>query len=103
MVQSGKLQPNHAIIANIQDIFNRLPDTASEDVIKAFAVGTNDVALALYIANLLRTTIALHNLINTKIPKEETPEEKKKREKEEKEKKEKKEKEKEKKDEKEKK
>ena len=34
MVQSGKLQPNHAIIANIQDIFNRLPDTASEDVLQ---------------------------------------------------------------------
>jgi len=94
-VQSGKLPANHAIIANIQDIFNRLPDTASEEVIKAFAIGTNDMALALYIANLLRTTIALHNLINTKIPKEETPEEKKKREKEEKEKKEKEEKEKE--------
>ena len=46
-----------------------------------------------YIANLLRTTIALHNLINTKIPKEETPEEKKKREKEAKAKKEKEEKE----------
>merc|ERR1711977_602290 len=93
MVQSGKLQANHAIIANIQDIFNRLPDTASEQVIKAFAIGTNDMALAVYIANLLRTTIALHNLINTKIPKDETPEEKKKREKEEKEKKEKEEKE----------
>jgi 26S proteasome regulatory subunit N8 len=59
---------NHQIISNIQDIFNYLPDTGSEDMVKAFSVGTNDMALALYLGNILRTTIALHDLINTKIP-----------------------------------
>jgi 26S proteasome regulatory subunit N8 len=84
-VQAGKLPPNHHIISNIQDIFNRLPDTDSEEMIRAFAVGTNDMSLALYVGNLLRTTIALHNLINTKIEKEESAEDKKKKEKEKKE------------------
>merc|ERR1712078_604886 len=59
---------NHQIISNIQDIFNYLPDTGSEDMVKAFSVGTNDMTLALYLGNILRTTIALHDLINTKIP-----------------------------------
>merc|ERR1712199_98061 len=59
---------NHGIISNIQDIFNYLPDTGSEDMVRAFSVGTNDMALALYLGNILRTTIALHDLINTKIP-----------------------------------
>merc|ERR1712025_1257571 len=59
---------NHQIISNIEDIFNYLPDTGSEDMVRAFSVGTNDMALALYLGNILRTTIALHDLINTKIP-----------------------------------
>merc|ERR1711869_167261 len=59
---------NRQIISNIQDIFNYLPDTGSDDMVKAFSVGTNDMALALYLGNILRTTIALHDLINTKIP-----------------------------------
>ena len=37
-------------------------------MVRAFSVGTNDMTLALYLGNILRTTIALHDLINTKIP-----------------------------------
>merc|ERR1712100_522366 len=59
---------NHQIISNIQDIFNYLPDTGDEEMVRAFSVGTNDMTLALYLGNILRTTIALHDLINTKIP-----------------------------------
>merc|ERR1712224_355692 len=69
---------NHRIISNIQDIFNYLPDTGSEDMVRAFSVGTNDMALALYLGNILRTTIALHDLINTKIPPVEEKKEEKK-------------------------
>merc|ERR1711924_488200 len=88
-VLDGKLPPNHQILHNIQDIFNKLPDTQSEDVVAAFAVGTNDMAMTLYVANLLRTTIALHNLINTKIQKDDKKEKAEKKDKgEEKEKKE---------------
>merc|ERR1712216_45687 len=76
-VLDGKLPPNHQILHNIQDIFNKLPDTQSEEVVAAFAVGTNDMAMTLYVANLLRTTIALHNLINTKIQKDDKKEKKK--------------------------
>merc|ERR1711988_1604839 len=75
-VLDGKLPPNHQILHNIQDIFNKLPDTQSEDVVAAFAVGTNDMAMTLYVANLLRTTVALHNLINTKIQKDDKKEKK---------------------------
>merc|ERR1719316_1595584 len=59
---------NHQIISNIQDIFNYLPDTGDEEMGQAFSVGTNDMTLALYLGNILRTTIALHDLINPKIP-----------------------------------
>merc|ERR1711988_1912607 len=76
-VLDGKLPPNHQILHNIQDIFNKLPDTQSEEVVAAFAVGTNDMAMTLYVANLLRTTISLHNLINTKIEKDDKKDEKK--------------------------
>merc|ERR1712139_110124 len=64
----GNIPANNQIISNIQDIFNFLPDTGSEDMVRAFSVGTNDMTLALYLGNILRTTIALHDLINTKIP-----------------------------------
>jgi len=76
-VIDGKVPPNHQIMHNIQDIFNRLPDTQSEDVVAAFAVGTNDMAMTLYVGNLLRTTLALHNLINTKISKDDGKKDKK--------------------------
>merc|ERR1712039_169804 len=55
------------IIYQLQEIFNLLPDQDSEELVQSFAMETNDMMLALYLGSILRSTIALHNLINNKI------------------------------------
>ena len=95
LVADGKLPINHAILYHLQDIFNLLPNLDANDLSSAMSATTSDQMLVVYLATLLRASIALHNLINNKIENQEAerkseagPEEKKK-EKEEKEKKEK--------------
>ncbi len=66
-VVAGSLPINHQIIYNLQDIFNRLPDLEDPDTIKSFSVKTNDQLLVIYLSSLIRSVIALHNLINNKI------------------------------------
>ena len=51
----------------MQDIFNLLPNTNTADLAKAFAVQTNDMMVVVYLSALIRSVIALHNLINNKI------------------------------------
>eukprot|EP01092_Planopodium_desertum_P012997 TRINITY_DN6173_c0_g1_i1.p1 TRINITY_DN6173_c0_g1~~TRINITY_DN6173_c0_g1_i1.p1 ORF type:complete len:324 (+),score=37.40 TRINITY_DN6173_c0_g1_i1:20-991(+) len=67
LVAENKLPINHTIINNFQDIFNLLPNLDLEEVVKSFAVKTNDLMLVIYVASLIRSVIALHNLINNKI------------------------------------
>merc|ERR1712050_208551 len=90
-VVSGKLPMNQEIIYQLQEIFNLLPDQDSEELIRSFAMETNDMMLALYLGSMLRSTVALHNLINNKIKNKKAKEDKskEKKEKDEKEKKEK--------------
>merc|ERR1712151_1408997 len=66
-VVAGKLPMNQEIIYNLQEIFNLLPDLDSEELVRSFAMETNDAMLALYLGSMLRSTVALHNLINNKI------------------------------------
>mmetsp|Transcript_29173 Transcript_29173/g.67854 ORF Transcript_29173/g.67854 Transcript_29173/m.67854 type:complete len:357 (-) Transcript_29173:297-1367(-) len=66
-VVSGKLPMNQEIIYQLQEIFNLLPDQDSEELVRSFAMETNDMMLALYLGSMLRATVALHNLINNKI------------------------------------
>ena len=66
MVIEGKLPINHEIMYNLQEAFNLMPNLNVEEIDKAFAVKTNDMMMAVYIASLVRTVIALHNLINNK-------------------------------------
>ncbi|XP_002741491.1 26S proteasome non-ATPase regulatory subunit 7-like [Saccoglossus kowalevskii] len=66
-VAQGKLPVNHQIIYQLQDIFNLLPDVNFSEFVKAFLVKTNDQMLVVYLAALIRSIIALHNLINNKI------------------------------------
>merc|ERR1712113_985168 len=66
-VVAGKLPPNQEIIYQLQEIFNLLPDQDTEDLVKSLAMETNDMMLALYLGSMLRSTVALHNLINNKI------------------------------------
>merc|ERR1712227_77195 len=57
-VADGKLPMNHQITYLLQDIFNLLPDVTNPQFVKSINV---------YTASLIRSIIALHNLINNKI------------------------------------
>ncbi|OWM83540.1 hypothetical protein CDL15_Pgr013021 [Punica granatum] len=67
LVIDGKLPLNHEILYHLQDVFNLLPNLNVNELIKAFAVKTNDMMLVIYLSSLIRSVIALHNLINNKI------------------------------------
>ncbi|RZC84350.1 hypothetical protein C5167_047136, partial [Papaver somniferum] len=66
LVIEGKLPLNHEILYHLQDVFNLLPNLNVAELIKAFAVKTNDMMLVIYLSSLIRSVIALHNLINNK-------------------------------------
>eukprot|EP01095_Lingulamoeba_sp_RSL-Kostka_P008042 TRINITY_DN2635_c3_g1_i1.p1 TRINITY_DN2635_c3_g1~~TRINITY_DN2635_c3_g1_i1.p1 ORF type:complete len:331 (+),score=139.78 TRINITY_DN2635_c3_g1_i1:41-1033(+) len=66
-VVSGEYSMNHQIIFQLQDIFNLMPNLNIDNLVKAFAVKTNDMYLVLYLSSLIRSVIALHNLINNQI------------------------------------
>merc|ERR1711923_40754 len=66
-VADGKLPMNHQITYLLQDIFNLVPDLMCESFVKSMNVNTNDQMLVVYTASLIRSIIALHNLINNKI------------------------------------
>lgn len=66
-VVAGQLPVNHQIIYNLQDIFNLLPNLESQFMVQAFSTKTNDQLLLMYLSSLIRSVIALHNLIDNKI------------------------------------
>lgn len=66
-VVRGDLKAHPEIIANLQTIVNLLPNLNQEDLVKSMIVKTNDMLSAIYLASIIRTVIALHNLINNKI------------------------------------
>lgn len=51
---------------DVQDIFNLLPNIDAE-LNRSFAVKSNDMMLVVYVASLIRSILALHNLINNKV------------------------------------
>jgi 26S proteasome regulatory subunit N8 len=66
-VCADKLPINHQIIYLLQDVFNLLPDVTLQSFVKAVYIKTNDQQLVLYVASLVRSILALHNLINNKV------------------------------------
>jgi len=95
-VLDGDLPVNHAILGNLQDVFNLLPNlstpkTASKDLptlngmvngavgvsggsasentelAKAMSVKTNDQLMSIYLSSLIRAITAFHDLIENKI------------------------------------
>lgn len=66
-VAMRKLPVNHQILYQLQDIFNLLPNLNLEEFTRSFAVKTNDQLLVVYVASLIRSVIALHNLIGNKV------------------------------------
>lgn len=66
-VSRGKLPINHQILYQLQDVFNLLPNLSIEEFSRSFAVKTNDQLLVVYVASLIRSVIALDNLIGNKV------------------------------------
>lgn len=67
LVNDGKLPVNHQILYNLQDIFNLSPNLRIPELVKGFATKTNDMMLVVYLSSMIRSIIALHDLINNKI------------------------------------
>merc|ERR1712137_134906 len=73
----GKKKVNQEIIANMQTILNLLPNLNTEDLVRAMFIKTNDMHMAIYLSALIRSVIALHDLVNNKIQYGQEGEEKK--------------------------
>lgn len=67
-VVSGKIKKvNQEIIGNMQTILNLLPNLNVDDLVKAVLIKTNDLHMVIYLSSLIRSVIALHDLVNNKI------------------------------------
>jgi len=66
-VIDGRLKPNQTIINQMQDIFSLLPNYNIPSLAEALTVKSNDMMVSIYLSSLIRSVIALHNLINNKI------------------------------------
>lgn len=67
LVADGTLPVNHEILNYLQEILNLLPNLDLEEMVKSFAIETNDMMLVIYLAAMIRSVTALHNLINNKM------------------------------------
>jgi 26S proteasome regulatory subunit N8 len=61
------LRYNQSIVNNFQDIFNLLPNLKLEEMVQSLSVKSNDYMYVIYVSNLIRVTLSLHDLINNKI------------------------------------
>ena len=92
-VLDGELPVNHAIMGNLQDVFNLLPNlstpnttpkingsekpqTESSELARAMSVKTNDQLMTIYLSSLIRAITAFHDLIENKIQNRQAQEEK---------------------------
>ncbi|KZF20699.1 putative 26S proteasome regulatory particle subunit Rpn8 [Xylona heveae TC161] len=83
-VLDKELPVNHAILGNLQDVFNLLPNlstpktpsvvggndsalTENNELAKAMSVKTNDQLMTIYLSSLIRAITAFHDLIENKI------------------------------------
>lgn len=90
-VVAGTLPYNQQVVNNFQDIFNLLPNLKLDQMVKSFSEKSNDYMYVIYISNLIRSILSLHDLINNKINNKEHELDRQKKEKEEEEAKKKKE------------
>ncbi|KAL8729604.1 MAG: hypothetical protein Q9181_004948 [Wetmoreana brouardii] len=91
-VLNGELPVNHAILGNLQDVFNLLPNlstpsttpqvngasssTDNSDLARAMSIKTNDQLMAIYLSSLIRAITAFHDLIENKVQNRQQQEEK---------------------------
>ncbi|KAL4898418.1 maintenance of mitochondrial structure and function-domain-containing protein [Aspergillus ambiguus] len=82
-VLDRELPVNHAILGNLQDVFNLLPNLSTppvtprlsgsepqsekSELARAMSIKTNDQLMAIYISSLIRAITAFHDLIENKI------------------------------------
>ena len=85
-VLDGELPVNHAILGNLQDVFNLLPNLSTpktspivdgvnhgvpaaenSELARAMSVKTNDQLMSIYLSSLIRAITAFHDLIENKI------------------------------------
>lgn len=82
-VLDGELPVNHAILGNLQDVFNLLPNLGTTkprtpangtepqientELARAMNIKTNDQLMSIYISSLIRSITAFHDLIENKI------------------------------------
>lgn len=84
-VLDHELPVNHAILGNLQDVFNLLPNLSTppmtprisgeatephienSELARAMSIKTNDQLMAIYISSLIRAITAFHDLIENKI------------------------------------
>lgn len=94
----GDLPVNHAILGNLQDVFNLLPNLSTpkpsssggaqngvgpaassidnSELARAMSIKTNDQLMAIYLSSLIRAITAFHDLIENKIQNRQQAEEK---------------------------
>ena len=90
-VLDNELPVNHAILGNLQDVFNLLPNITTQpatsrtnglnqvensDLATAMRVKTNDQLMTIYLSSLVRAITAFHDLIDNKIQNRQQQEEK---------------------------
>ena len=90
-VLDGQLPVNHAILGNLQDVFNLLPNLSTPKSLGATPAGgagadgalayamsvkTNDQLMTIYLSSLIRAITAFHDLIENKIQNRQQQEEK---------------------------
>jgi len=93
-VIDGTLPVNHAILGNLQDVFNLLPNLSTpkpasqiadgpdapsksnSELAHAMSIKTNDQLMAIYLSSLIRAITAFHDLIENKIQNRQQQEEK---------------------------
>ena len=85
-VLDGDLPANHAILGNLQDVFNLLPNLTTppassrpstngsgkaqvenSELARSMSVKTNDQLMTIYLSSLVRAITAFHDLIDNKI------------------------------------
>eukprot|EP00756_Hemistasia_phaeocysticola_P021846 Hpha_TRINITY_DN15798_c2_g15::TRINITY_DN15798_c2_g15_i1::g.40496::m.40496/K03038/PSMD7, RPN8; 26S proteasome regulatory subunit N8 len=66
MVASGKLPINNEVLCCVQDIFNMLPGLDQFRGTPEMPTEVNDSLMVNYVSNIMRSVIALHNLILNK-------------------------------------
>lgn len=66
-VLRGDMKINQEIVANMQTILNLLPNLNVDELVKAMLVKTNDLHMVIYLSALIRSVMALHDLVNNKI------------------------------------